>query len=593
MSPMLQRIPRWLAWWAIWCLAALALGGCTDPALAGLPAQPVPPAPYFSTRTPRPTFPPTPWAQASTPTPLPTPRPIRLDGPLTLAVAPELPEELSIPLLDRLNQIEQVQAANGAFPLRLLDQAENAATTIELLALRAAEHRLAERFYAVVAPFATIPDDITLEALQLRWQSGEGGPLFAAAGATRMLAPVLGAAGPVEELPTDELLARLEATPGALAIIPFDQLHPRFKALTVDGANVLSNRLVPEEYPLAVALAVRGEGAELLADALYGLIDPATNRDASRLTTLIMTGVTAMSRGTAAAMEQYGYTYPAEIISGTLSAADITHVSNEVPFLDDCVVNNTLNNLVLCSHTDYWATLEAIGTDIVGLSGNHVNDFGRDGARESLQWYRDHGIPIYGSGLTVDEACAPLRWEHNGNTFAFIAALAFGPETAWVTDEEPGACYYYEHQERVLAMVEELAAEVDIVSVELQYLEEYTPWPTAQQVIEFRELRDAGADIVTGVQSHVPQAMEPYGANDPGGPGIIAYGLGNLFFDQMWSWETRTELMARHTIYDGRVINTEILTAVLENYAQPRWTTPDERAEILNRIFAAAPPRPE
>jgi poly-gamma-glutamate synthesis protein (capsule biosynthesis protein) len=142
-------------------------------------------------------------------------------------------------------------------------------------------------------------------------------------------------------------------------------------------------------------------------------------------------------------------------------------------------------------------------------------------------------------------------------------------------------------------MVEQLAGEVDIVAVELQYLEEYTPWPTDQQVIEFRELREAGADLVTGVQSHVPQAMEPYGAGDPGGPGFIAYGLGNLFFDQMWSWETRTELMMRHTFYAGRMLNTEVLTAVLEDYAQPRWATPDERTEILNRVFTAAPPRPE
>jgi hypothetical protein len=63
-----------------------------------------------------------------------------------------------------------------------------------------------------------------------------------------------------------------------------------------------------------------------------------------------------------------------------LAAADITHISNEVPFLDDCVADPTENNLILCSHTNYWATLAALGTDIVGLSGNHVNDFGRGGA---------------------------------------------------------------------------------------------------------------------------------------------------------------------------------------------------------------------
>jgi poly-gamma-glutamate synthesis protein (capsule biosynthesis protein) len=299
-----------------------------------------------------------------------------------------------------------------------------------------------------------------------------------------------------------------------------------------------------------------------------------------------------MSRDTAQQMERKGVLYPALIISDTLAAADITHVSNEVPFLDDCVVNATENNLVLCSNTTYWQTLQAIGTDIVGLSGNHVNDFGYDGARRSLQFYRDNRIPIYGSGLNIEQACEPLLWEHNGNTFAFIAALAWWPESARATADLPGACYYYDNKDKIKAMVQELSKEVDIVSVELQYYETYEPYPTNEQVADFREIRDWGADIVTGVQSHVPQAMEPYGSADKGGQGIIVYGLGNLFFDQMWSWDTRTELYARHAIYDGRLISTEILTGVLEDAAQPRWATAKERADLLARVFGAAPKRP-
>jgi poly-gamma-glutamate synthesis protein (capsule biosynthesis protein) len=390
-----------------------------------------------------------------------------------------------------------------------------------------------------------------------------------------------------------DLLTALEETEGALGLLPFDQIDPRFKVLTVDGINILSNRFDPSTYPLVSMLHIRGKEMAVLVPLLADVVSPSTNRNPDALTQLIMTGVTAMSRGTANAIELNYLTYPAVVISETLAAADITHISNEVPFLEDCVVNNTTNNLVLCSHTSYWAVLEAVGTDIVGLSGNHVNDFGYDGARESLTWYRENNIPIYGSGLNVTEACEPLFWEHNGNTFAFVAALAFGPETAWASDELPGACYFYERKDQILELVEELADEVDIVAVELQYLEIYEPSPTFQQVDEFRELRAAGADIVTGVQSHVPQAWETYGNNDPGGPGTITYGLGNLFFDQMWSWETRTEQMARHTLYEGRVLNTEILTAVLEDFAQPRWATPEERADILNRVFNAAPPRPQ
>lgn len=516
----------------------------------------------------------------------------RLDGPVTVALAENIPAPFRQQIRTALSAQTTIYAANGIQPLELLDQVENAGTILRMARPGTTADALLERYYAVVVPFATARDDVSLQELQQRWQGFGGGQLLATTDTVTILQSLWGTprATAVE---SETLLTALEADPTALAILPFDQLNPRYKVLTVDGINPLSNKLDTTRYPLGFALVVEGMGQGILTEYLrQSAALPITNRDVRELTTLMMTGVTAMARGTAAAMERNGILYPAAVISETMAAADITHVSNEIPFLDDCVVNNTLNNLILCSHTDYWTTLEAIGTDIVGLSGNHVNDFGYEGARRSLTFYQENEIPIYGSGFTPEEACAPLRWEHNGNTFAFFAALAYGPSSAWVTDEEPGACYYYDHQESLLAAVGELAAEVDVVAVELQYEETYFPYPTPNQVIEFRELREAGADIVTGVQSHVPQAMEPYGTDDPGDAGIIVYGLGNFFFDQMWSWETRTELYARHTIYQGQLISTEILTGVLEDYAQPRWTTPEERSALLETIFAAAPERP-
>ncbi len=530
-----------------------------------------------------------PTALRSTATPAPSPTPAPKPIVVTLA---GLPETYAEPLHAAVVGIPPVVDGGAERPVAIVDAGDQATVRLALVPRPVAQNPLAERFYAVVAPFPTITDDITLGELRERWTGGSGkGILCVTPEAADDLTAVLGSNRNVEIVPAEEMLARLEAAPQAIGILPFDRLDPRFKVLVVDGANVLDNHLDATTYPLAVAIAVEGPDAALLVERLAGAIQPRTNRDPGKLTTLIMTGVTAMTRMTALKMEQKGYTYPAEIISATLRAADITHVSNEVPFIPGCKVNPTPGNLTMCSDTTYWAALEAIGTDIVGLSGNHVNDFGAEGARTSINWYREHGIPIYGSGMNSAEACAPLMWEHNGNTFAFLAALAFDPWYAWATDTEPGACYYYDHKDEILKKVAELSRQVDIVAVELQYYETYNPYPTDKQVEEFRELRAAGADIVTGVQSHVPQAMEPYGANDPGGPGIIVYGLGNLFFDQMWSWETRTELYARHTIYDGRVLSTEILTGVLEDYAQPRWATPEERAGILKSIFDAAPKR--
>lgn len=592
--PQLLRFLRSIQtqWMVPVLITLLVLAGCAQPAALESALTPILPPPTY---TPTPAPPPDTGPNTRSDSVGPPGEPV----PVTVGLSLNLPEFYVNPLLAALTQTSSVTTATGERPLRFLDRSPNAATTIGLAPLAQAQHPIVSHFYAVVVPFATVSDDTTLEAVRARWQGAGSGPLLVADdtadNGSGGLAALLGGppAESVRRVSISQLLAELEQAPGGWGILPFDQLDPRYKVLHVDGVNLLSNQLDPAAYPLAVALAVKGEEADAVAALLRQQSGLQTNRDADRLTTLIMTGVTAMSRATAAKMERKGYTYPADVISPTLRAADITHVSNEVPFLDDCQVNNTLNNLILCSHTNYSATLKAIGTDIVGLSGNHVNDFGREGARESIQFYRRNDIPIYGSGLNVEEACAPLLWTHNGNRFAFFAALAFWPRSAWATEDEPGACYYFDNKERILAKVEELRPQVDIIAVELQHTETYNPYPTAEQVADFRELRRAGVDIVTGVQSHVPQALEPYGPSPERPPSIIVYGLGNLFFDQMWSWETRTELIARHTIYAGQLLNTEILTAVLEDFAQPRWATDSERAEILQRIFQAAPPRPQ
>ena len=77
---------------------------------------------------------------------------------------------------------------------------------------------------------------------------------------------------------------------------------------------------------------------------------------------------------------------------------------------------------------------------------------------------------------------------------------------------------------------------------------------------------------------------------------FIDYGLGNLFFDQMGIiddygeqiLQTRWEIIQRHTFYDGRHLSTELLTAMLEDYAQPRPMTDKERLVFLKELFSAS-----
>lgn len=449
-----------------------------------------------------------------------------------------------------------------------------------------------ELTFAAATRFNTIFPTTTLTTVQEAWQSqsAEFTTVAILSDTIPALEQLLGPRGEhvAAYALVDEVANAAYAREPVLALLPFDQLVPKLAVLAVDGQNPVenANRFTPEAYPLVATLYLHGL-QEMMPDeqpveaTLLAAIPPG-NRDPNRLTVIAMTGVTAMTRLTAQQMDEFGPEWPAAVIGPELAAADITHISNEVPFVEECETDIRVDNFNFCSKPEYLAALTAVGVDIIGLTGNHQNDFGRENALKSLELYADAGLPVYGGGRNEAEAHAPLFLEHNGNRFAFLGANSYGPALAWATADKPGSARL--DVERMSATIRSIRTEdrADVILAELQYHERYDVSPFIEQRIDFNALSKAGADIVTGVQSHVPQALEFTDGK------LILYGLGNLFFDQMASLSTREGIIAKHTIYKGRHISTQLLTTLIYDYGQPRWTTPDERSSLLRRVFAAS-----
>jgi hypothetical protein len=451
---------------------------------------------------------------------------------------------------------------------------------------------VAEQTFAAAQRFNTIFPTTTLSAIQEAWhgETGEFSSVAILSTTLPALAQVLGppAATVAGYETVAEVSAAVYADSSALALLPFDQLIPKLTVLAVDGQNPVenANHFDPAQYPLVAKLYLHQvqptTAAEEPVEAALLASMPATNRNPNRLTVLAMTGVTAMCRLTAHQMDKFGYDWPAVVVGPELASADITHISNEVPFVEDCETDTDPSNFNFCSKPGYMATLEAVGADIIGLTGNHQNDFGRPNALKSLDIYAAANLPVYGGGRDAAAANAPFFLTHNGNRLAFLGANSYGPALAWATDDEPGSARF--DLDRLSATIRSLHEEdrADLVLVELQYQETYSVNPLIEQRVDFNALLDAGADIVTGVQSHVPQALEFTNGK------LILYGLGNLFFDQMDSMPTREGLVVKHTIYNGRHLSTQILTTLIYDYGQPRWTTSEERATLLRRVYAAS-----
>jgi poly-gamma-glutamate synthesis protein (capsule biosynthesis protein) len=220
---------------------------------------------------------------------------------------------------------------------------------------------------------------------------------------------------------------------------------------------------------------------------------------------------------------------------------------------------------------------KSLGVNVIELTGNHLLDKGVQPFENTLLLYQQSGIDYFAGGFSINEAKDPLLIEHNGNKIAFLGCNMAGPANVWATDSKSGVnfCDLSEMKDQIFNLVNEGFLPI----FTFQYYESNSMKPAASQVNDFREMVIAGAVIVSGSQSHVPMTMEIYNGD------FIHYGLGNLFFDQMDNINNRREFIDRHIFYDGKYIGTELLTAMLENYAQPRPMTEIERKGLLQDAF--------
>ena len=536
-------------------------------AACGNPAEPVfTPTP---TRTPRPT-----------PTPIPSPTPTPA-WPVTVFIPPGLPA----PVTDALN------GALADHPDLFAPASSAGAADVQVvLGDDFGIPLLAEWVYAVAVPFPTLSDDAAWADVTSSWSGTPAGlfaeqPLLMTAETGATLAAVLGdpAPGRIEIVPAEEIVQRAWDNRPAWAIVPFDQLEPRWKVLRVNGLSVLDKEMDTEMYPLAMRFGLTGmeRGIVKLQEAVEA---PITNRDPDKMTVLLLTGVTALTRGTGIKMDQYGVTYPAQDIRDWLIEADITHVSSEVSFAENCPPPANYTTMVFCSDPTYIGLLEDIDVDVVELTGNHLLDWGLAAMENSLRMYEERSIPYYGGGWNASLALTPLTLNSGAHTFGFVGCNPAGPAEDWATEDRAGSapCNFGALSDQLGPQIQQLREQGAIPIVTLQYLENPTYEPTGLQRQEFRALSAAGAVIVSGSQAHQPQSFDFVDG------AFIHYGLGNLFFDQMQALEYRQEFLDRHIFYNGRHISTELLTAMLEDYARPRPMTAEEREVFLTTVFAAS-----
>ncbi len=498
---------------------------------------------------------------------------------MTLQVAPQVPAAAVESIRGRLSSLGYAPELRTGGDLILATASSASAVLVY------------EQIMTPVDRFSTILQGTTMSELRGAWSGSQGTPNFEYIYVPQELVPslelVLGPAGPTVRTVASDVAAEVWRDNLGMGILPFDKLTLRVRALEVDGKSVLDNRLDAAKWPLAArtwvsAGTARGEAA-LTALRTAGAT---SNRDPRRLTVVATTGVTAITRGAAVATENAkDFAFLARVVGPELAAADFTTTSNETSYIRGCVPDNRRGTWTFCSKPEYFAALALSGIDLVGLTGNHLSDFGAETIIPTLELYRKEKVLTYGGGEDDAAAKRPVVVEHNGNRIGFIGANQFGPPGSWATDDTPGAARFDRTQ--LAADIAALRRRADVVFADIQHTEtdaagNYQMEPLPEQQVDFRAISDAGAQVVTGVQAHTPQAIELRDGR------LVMYGLGNLYFDQTWSWETSVGIVARYAIYGGKLLNTELLVTVIDADMQTRWATPAERAKVLKAVFAAS-----
>ena len=104
-----------------------------------------------------------------------------------------------------------------------------------------------------------------------------------------------------------------------IAIIPFELLRPDFKVLKIEGRSVLDSDLDGVDYPLVLELRATFKDIpwdNVIREGIMSSIESGyfTNKKDADMVSILMTGVTALTRQFALSMDNNGVLFPAEKI---------------------------------------------------------------------------------------------------------------------------------------------------------------------------------------------------------------------------------------------------------------------------------------
>jgi gamma-polyglutamate biosynthesis protein CapA len=272
--------------------------------------------------------------------------------------------------------------------------------------------------------------------------------------------------------------------------------------------------------------------------------------------TIITTGDVIPARSVNFKMIDYNnFNYPFENTAEFLQSADIAFINLEAPLIKNCPVTQT--GMIFCGHQNFINGLKFSQIDVVNLANNHILNHGVNGAEQTISLLKKAHIKA--TGYPQGDLSIVKVKDFNIGFLGWNLLDQF-------------------NQKQIINIIKKASVKVDILLVSYHWGQEYVNNPADWQINLAHQSIEAGADLIVGNHPHWIQPLEIYQQK------LIIYSHGNFIFDQEWSQATKTGILLKHTFYNKKLVDSQIVPIYIKDFSQPEILTGERQQQVLNQL---------
>lgn len=221
--------------------------------------------------------------------------------------------------------------------------------------------------------------------------------------------------------------------------------------------------------------------------------------------------------------------------------------------------------------------LRDLGVNLCGLSNNHIFDFGKKGATDTMENLDKVGIPYTGFGMDLEDSRCNYT-ATDGNEMLTVLAVC-EHEYSYALENRMGSRPYDEYD--TMADIRAAKANGGRVVVIYHGGKEHCRYPSPRLLKLCRAMADNGADLVICQHSHCIGCYEQYKGCH------ILYGQGNFHFERPSDTdlpESWNGCLSVH--YDSSAHTVEFTPIVSNGIGGVRLANAEEKKSIMRDFYA-------